>query len=218
MSFNLANRLNNLAATTSNISIELAENYYTKTQTDTEIANLKNKRVVIKNDNDANDPLLVNDSSNANLFTVGKTGNVSATGTISGSGLITTGSTGLQIKDGASTVASLNQAGVLSCQSLLIDSVPYRGYKELAALNMQQSYALVSDGGAVSGWSYTYTGSGGIVKISIYITCYAAVVPQSKSWSLWKTDDAAPSAAGYLYFTTANNHVTTPILMHIDTR
>ena len=137
MSFNLAKRLNNLAATTSNISIELAENYYTKTQTDTEIANLKNKRVVIKNDNDASDPLLVNDSSNTNLFTVGKTGNVSDTGAITGSGLITTGSAGLEIKDGASTVASLNQAGVLSCQSLLIDSVPYRGYKEIAALNMQ---------------------------------------------------------------------------------
>ncbi len=58
MSFNLANRLNNLAATTSTISIEVAENYYTTSQTDTEIANLKNKRVVIKNDNDANDPFL----------------------------------------------------------------------------------------------------------------------------------------------------------------
>ncbi len=56
MSFNLANRLNNLAATTSTISIEIAENYYTKAQADTEMANLKNKRVVIKNDNDANDP------------------------------------------------------------------------------------------------------------------------------------------------------------------
>ena len=72
MSFNSANRLNNLAATTLNISIDLAENYYTKAQTDTEIANLKNKRVVIKNDNDANDPFLVNDSSNANLLPVGK--------------------------------------------------------------------------------------------------------------------------------------------------
>ena len=58
---------------------------------------------------------------------MGKTGNVSATGTISGSGLITTGSTGLQIKNGAATVASLNQAGILACQSITIDSVPYRG-------------------------------------------------------------------------------------------
>ena len=126
-----------------------------------------------------------------------KTGIVSATGAISGSGLITTGSAGLEIKDGASTVASLNQAGVLSCQSLLLDSVPYRGYKEIAALNMQQAYATVSGGGAVGGWSYTYTGSGGIVKISVYISCYVATVPQSNSWSLWKPDDLAPSAFGF---------------------
>ena len=129
---------------------------------------------MVKNDNDTNDPLLVNDSSNANLFTGGKTGNVSATGAITGSGLTTTGSTGLQIKDGASTVASLNQAGVLSCQSLLLDSVPYRGYKEIAALNMQNAYATVSGGGAVSGWSYTYTGSGGVAKISVYISRYSS--------------------------------------------
>ncbi len=113
MSFSLANRLNNVAAATSTLSTNLAENYYTKAETDTEITNLKNKQLVIKNDNDANDPLLVNDSSNNNLFTVDKTGIVSATGAISGSGLITTGSAGLQIKDGASTVASLNQAGAL---------------------------------------------------------------------------------------------------------
>ncbi len=125
MSFNLANRLNNLAATTSTISTDLAGNYYTKAETDTEITSLTNKRLVTKNDNDANDPLLVNDSSNNNLFTVGKTGNASATRAISGSGLSTTGSTGLQIKNGASTVASLNQASILSCQSLTIDSVPY---------------------------------------------------------------------------------------------
>ncbi len=72
MSFNLANRLNNLAAATSTLSTNLAENYYTKAETDTEITNLKNKQLVIKNDNDANDPLLVNDSANASLFTVGQ--------------------------------------------------------------------------------------------------------------------------------------------------
>ena len=182
------------------------------------MANLTNKRVVVKNDNDANDPLLVNDSSNNNLFTVNKTGIVSATGAMSGSGLITTGSAGLLIKDGASTVASLNQAGVLSCQSLLIDSVPYRCYREIAALNMQQAYATVSGGGAVNGWSYTYTGSGGIVKISVYISCYVSVVPQSNSWSLWKPDDTVPSAAGYFRFTAANSRMATPGLMHIDTR
>ena len=147
-----------------------------------------------------------------------KTGIVSATGAISGSGLITTGSTGLQIKDGASTVASLNQAGVLSCQSLLIDSVPYRGCKEIAALNMQNAYATVSGGGVVSGWSYTYTGSGGVVKISVYISCYVSTVPQSNSWSLWKADGTVPSACGLFYFATANSHMTLPVLMHIDTR
>ncbi len=112
MSFNLANRLNNLSTTTSNISIELSGNYYTKAQADTEIANLKNKQPVIKNDKVANDPLLVNDSSNNNIFNVDKTGIVSATGAISGSGLITTRSTGLQIKDGASTVASSGCPGM----------------------------------------------------------------------------------------------------------
>ena len=155
--------------------------------------------MVIKNDNDANDPFLVDNSANTTLFTVGKTGNNSATRAISGSGLTTTGSAGLEIKDGASTVASLNQAGVLSCQSLLLDSVPYRGYKEIAALNMQQAYATVSGGGAVGGWSYTYTGSGGIVKISLYISCYVAVVPQSKSWSLWKADDSSISCLVFFY-------------------
>ena len=75
MSFNIANRLNNLSATTTSLLNDLSENYYTKAdsdsnyytkaqtdtaiatsdanfytkaQTDTEIANLKNKRVVIK--------------------------------------------------------------------------------------------------------------------------------------------------------------------------
>ena len=48
MSFNLANRLNNLAAATSTRSTNVAENYYAKAETDTEITNLKNKRVVIK--------------------------------------------------------------------------------------------------------------------------------------------------------------------------
>ena len=83
---------------------------------------------------------------------------------------------------------------------------------------MQQAYATVSGGGAANGWSYTYTGAGGIIKISVYISCYASVVPQVKSWSLWKPDDTAPSAARYFYFTTANNHMTMPVLMHIGTR
>ena len=43
---------------------------------------------------------------------------------------------------------------------------------------MQQAYAPVSGGGAINGWSYAYTGSGGVIKISVYISCYAAVVPQ----------------------------------------
>ena len=83
---------------------------------------------------------------------------------------------------------------------------------------MQQAYASVSGGGAVNGGSYKYTGSGGIIKISVYISCYVSVAPQVKSWSLWKPDDTAPSAAGFFYFTTANNHMTMPVLMHIDTR
>ena len=83
---------------------------------------------------------------------------------------------------------------------------------------MQQATTFVSGGGAVSGWSYTYTGSGGIIKVSVYISCYATIVAQVRSWSSWKTDDTAPSAAGYFYFTSANNHTTMPMLMHIDTR
>ena len=146
MSFNIANRLNNLSATTTSILNDLSDSYYTKTasdnnfytkaqtdaaiatsaanfytkaETDTEIANLKNKRVVIKNDNDANDPFLVNNSANANLFTVGKTGNIAATGSLTRTSLLSTGSLGLQVKNGVSTVASINQAGAItgtSCQ------------------------------------------------------------------------------------------------------
>ena len=75
MIFNIANRLNNLSATTTSILNDLSESYYSKTdsdtkyctkaqtdaaiatsdanfytkaQTDTEIANLKNKRVDTK--------------------------------------------------------------------------------------------------------------------------------------------------------------------------
>ena len=75
MSFNIANRLSNLSATTTSILNDLSDSYYTKTasdnnfytkaqtdaaiatsdanfytkaETDTEIANLKNKRVLIK--------------------------------------------------------------------------------------------------------------------------------------------------------------------------
>ncbi len=108
MSFTLANRLSNLAATASTLSTDLAENYYakaepatnsyTKAQTDTEIANLKTKRLVIRNDNDANDPFLVNDSANANSRTAGKTGNVRATRATSESSISTTGSTGVAVK------------------------------------------------------------------------------------------------------------------------
>ena len=74
---------------------------------------------MIKKDNDANDPFLVNDSANANFFTVGKTGDIVAKGSVSGTSLLSTGSLGLQIKNGVSTVASINQAGAIvgtSCQ------------------------------------------------------------------------------------------------------
>ena len=66
MSFNIANKLNNLPATPTSLLNDLSENYYTKADSytsyytkaqtdatiatsdiDTEIANLKNKRVVI---------------------------------------------------------------------------------------------------------------------------------------------------------------------------
>ncbi len=140
MSFNIANRLNSLSSTTTSILNDLSANYYAKTpsdnnfytkaqtgaaiatsdanfytkaQTDTEIANLKNKRVVIKNDNDATDPFLVNNSANTNLITVGRAGDIAATGSMTGASLLTTGSQGLQVKNGLSTVASINQAGAI---------------------------------------------------------------------------------------------------------
>ena len=104
MSFNIANRLNSLSAARTSILNNLSDNYYskadsdnnfytkaqtgaaiatfganlhTKAQADTEIANLKNKRLVIKNDNDATDPFLVNNTANTNLFTIGKIGDIS---------------------------------------------------------------------------------------------------------------------------------------------
>ena len=61
----------------------------------------------------------MNNSANTNLFTVGKTGDIAASGSLTGTSLLTTGSHGLQVKNGLSTVASINQAGAIvgtSCQ------------------------------------------------------------------------------------------------------
>ena len=61
----------------------------------------------------------MNDSANTNLFTVGKTGDTAAKGSLTGTSLLSTGSLGLQVKNGVSTVASINQAGAIvgtSCQ------------------------------------------------------------------------------------------------------
>ena len=48
-----------------------------------------------------------------------KTGDIAATGSLTGTSLLTTGSQGLQVKNGLTTVASINQAGAIvgtSCQ------------------------------------------------------------------------------------------------------
>ena len=61
----------------------------------------------------------MNNSANTTLFTVGEAGDIAATGSVSGTSLLSTGSLGLQVKNGVSTVASINQAGATvgtSCQ------------------------------------------------------------------------------------------------------
>ncbi len=202
MSFNIANRLNNLSATTTSLLNDLSENYYTKAdsdsnyytkaqtdtaiatsdanfytkaQTDTEIANLKNKRVVIKNDNDANDPFLVNNSANTTLFTVGKTGDIAATGSVSGTNILSTGSQGLQVKNGVSTVASINQAGAIvgtSCQINGVDVLTTAYNPFFCAGSVRADGTKSFDKGRV-GFTSTRTSTG------VYIITYASAYPNN---------------------------------------
>ena len=158
----------------------------------------------------------MNNSANTNLFTVGKTGDIVATGSVSGTNLLTAGSQGLQIKNGVSTNASINQAGAISCTSLSINSLLIRPYKEIVALSQTAATGnITGGGGAVGGWSYSYTGSGGHIKISISISCYVATAPLIKSWYIYK--DSAQAASGTFYFNYANVHTAMPVLTFIDT-
>ena len=62
---------------------------------------------MIKNDNDSDDPFVANNSVDNALFTVGRTGDITATGAVSGTNVLARGSQGLQIRNGVSTLAKL---------------------------------------------------------------------------------------------------------------
>jgi hypothetical protein len=101
--------------------------YYTKSQTDTAISDSFNKAVTIKNDNDTNNAFIVNDTTNNNLLSISGAGNLTSSGTLTGTGIFTTGSGGLQIKNGVTTNASITQAGTLSCKAMTCTSITTSG-------------------------------------------------------------------------------------------
>jgi hypothetical protein len=95
--------------------------YYTKTQTDTAITNSFNKGITIKNDNDTNNAFVVNNTANSNLLTISGSGNLTSSGTIGCTGIYTTGTGGLQIKNGVTVNASISQAGDIVCTSCTVN-------------------------------------------------------------------------------------------------
>ncbi len=157
----------------------------------------------------------MNDSTNTNLFTVDATGNIDAKETVSGTSLVTTGATGLQIKNGVSVNASINQAGAITCTSLSINGLAVRQYKEIVALNSFKATSATTGSTYVSGWSYSYTGSGGKVKVSVFITCFTLTAPIDRTWTLHKGSTVV--ATGTFLFNNAVAHTAMPVLTYIDT-
>jgi uncharacterized protein len=94
------------------ISIDLSS-YYTKTQTDTAISNSFNKGITIKNDNDTNNAFVVNNTANSNLLTISGSGKLTSSGTIGCTGIYTTGTGGIQIKNGVTVNASIYRKQVI---------------------------------------------------------------------------------------------------------
>lgn len=99
------------------ISIDLSS-YYTKTQVDSAISNSFNKSVTIKNDNDANNVFVINNSADNNLLTISGNGNLTSSGSITATSIVATGATPFQIKNGVTVNASISQAGTISGSSI----------------------------------------------------------------------------------------------------
>ena len=75
--------------------------------------------------------------------------------------------------------------------------------------------ALSGTGGAVSGWTYNYTSSGGVIKVSVYISAYVITAGAVKSWYIYR--DTTLKATGTMCFNLSSTHITMPVLMYVDT-
>ena len=88
---------------------------------------------------------------------------------------------------GVLTCASGAISGSLSCGSLTVNSNPIRRTNETIALNSVNPTASTTGNSAVSGWSTSYTGSGGYQKIAVHITCIRTNASLTiRSWSIQK--------------------------------
>ena len=116
--------------------------------------------------------------------------------------------------------ATITQAGdvacqALSCSGLTVNTVVHRPYKEIVALASVKSTTVTSGSSFINPWSYTYTSSGGKVKVTVYITCYSSVAGAERQWSIYKNSTVA--ATGAFTHNNANTHTAMPALIHIDT-
>ncbi len=102
-----------------------------------------------------------------------------------------------------------------SCTSLSINSASHAPYKEIIALSFAKSTTVTSGSSFINPWSYTYTSSGGKVKVTVYITCYSSVAGAERQWSIYKNSTVA--ATGAFTHNNANTHTAMPALIHIDT-
>ncbi len=119
--------------------------------------------------------------------------------------------------------ATISQTGNITCNdiactSLIIHSIPYIPYTEIIALNNVAATANVQGtGGAVPGWTYSHTGSGGFLKVTAYITCYvASSTTPVKSWYIYKGPFQKAQGTFYWKTTQVNQHTTMPAIMFID--
>lgn len=158
-------------------------------------------------------PFTINSFANNLVYYVDNNG-----GTYANTLQLTGTGNSLMITSGATTTCSITQAGAISCTSLNINGATVtatRQYKETLALSYTVSTTITTTGNAaIPAWNYVYTGSGGIVKISVYISCYSAVAPITRSWSI--TKNGSPVCFGYFFFNVANTHTGMPVLMFVD--
>ena len=142
------------------------------------------------------------------------TASITQTGAVSCNTLSLSGSSGLMVGNGSVVNAAIDSAGALSCMSLAINGVAYRRYSELVALNSVKTTGINTGSSLVSGWSYTYTGTGGHVKVSVFITCYTNVSATERTWSIYKNSTSV--VTGTFFFNNAAVHTAMPVLSYID--